>query len=166
MSRAIYIKFDGSSRAHTGLATASCVIYLKDKVSPIRIRRERIRVKTSGEAEQMGFILGIDTLISHLDCIQSQYSDVDKCRIYGDSQVLFRHLRGKTIPRSSSTAFLTAVASKGLNILRALGLECEMYWVPRKCNLLADILCRTAYCFSEPSLTYSTPSYLHRHRDK
>lgn len=166
MSRAIYIKFDGSSRAQAGVATASCVIYIKDRISPICIRRERIKVKTSGEAEQMGFILGVDTLLSQYAQILSQYPDVDKCRIYGDSQVLFRHLRGKTIPRSSSTQFLTAVASKGLGILKGLGIECEMYWIPRKCNLLADILCRTAYCFSEPSQPYSTPSYLHRHRDK
>jgi hypothetical protein len=155
VTNALCIKFDGSLLKN-GAATASCVLYTKEH-GVLRLRREHIIVKTSGEAEQMGFILGVDTLIQEYRSYVERVGDCSLCRIYGDSQVLFKHLRGKTNPKSNKTAFLSGVAKKGLERLSLLGFTPEMYWVPRKCNVLADILCRTAYNFAVG--TFTSPSY-------
>jgi hypothetical protein len=158
VSSIVYLKFDGSVLHHYPAAAASCVIYQKDSPLPLRLRKERLRVTKSGEAEQMGFILGVDTLIDSLPLLSKQLGDITLCRIYGDSQVLFRHLRGKTVPKSRTTASLSQIASKGIERLDRLGVKTEMYWVPRKCNVLADLLCRLAYSSSKP--IYDKPRYL------
>lgn len=105
----------------------------------------------------MAFILALDTVISQL----KQLPELSIIRFYGDSQVLFRHIRGSSVTKCQRTAFLSSIAKTGLSILTAQKINPEMYWIPRKCNLLADMLCRTAY--SKPRKTpYKLPDYLTR----
>lgn len=150
------VKFDGSQMPDYKKATASCVLYLKGQ-SPFLLRREHLVVTSSGEAEQMGFILAIDTVLQQVPRLKSEWG-ISKCRFYGDSQVLFKHVRGTSVTRSGRTAFLSTIARYGLRKLEIQDIKFEMYWIPRKCNILADMLCRTAYNVN--SAPFKLPKYL------
>lgn len=141
----LYAKFDGSHLPDYGKGSAGCVLYLKGEETPRVLRREVFSAKACSEAEFTAFIIALETVLSFLPHLYHRVGDIKICRIYGDSQVIFKHIRGSACTRTKHTSALTSYARSLIQQLKIWDIELEMYWVPRKCNILADTLCRTAY---------------------
>lgn len=152
MTNSLYVKVDGSYNPRTNHAFGGRAIYYNKHL--IEATPLTLSASNSMESEYKSLSLSLSYLQQYLNHILSKSTssisskDLDLIRIYTDSQMLIKHLNKKS---NNNTKLLRDLCQKIRSQIYLLeqkySLKVETYWVPRKCNLLADTLCKYAQCF-------------------
>lgn len=151
-TKALYVKVDGSYSSRTQRAFGGRAIYYNKHL--IEATPLCLSASNSMETEYKAFSISLSYLLQNLNRLLSKAvtpvssEELDIIRIYTDSQMLIKHLNKKS---NNNTKLLRDVCSRIRSQIYLLEtryeLKVEAYWVPRKCNLLADTLCKYAQCF-------------------
>lgn len=153
MKPGLFVKVDGSYRQANNSATGGRVIYFNNRL--IEASPLYISANSSMEAEYQAVQHTLSHLLLHLPLIISKLdeptslSEIKIIRLYTDNKVLIRHLNGSSVHNTKS---LREMCEKMLYLINEIEekytLKVERYWIPRKCNLVADTLCKYAQCFN------------------
>jgi ribonuclease HI len=82
----VVIFFDGGTRVHNGIAAGGAVVYDEAGVELAARGRFLDNVTTNNVAEYQGLILGLETALE---------LGATEARVFGDSEVIVRHVDGR-----------------------------------------------------------------------
>jgi ribonuclease HI len=159
--QALYLKIDGSYNIKREQAYGGRAIYYKKQL--IEATPFVIKGYSSMEAEYKAVIHSLEHIDRNLPRILTKTEEgtgvgnLEVIRVYTDNLVVIKHLTGKSL---NNTSILRKLCKDIKEVIKSIEekyeVAVEMYWVPRKCNLLADTLCKYAQCFQSQTLKLLT----------